>query len=118
METEEERENTVKNEENEEESDEESGCAVFSSSPLTPEDPSSSPCSQPALIDLSVSHGKSFWVSAVVCVKISQTVAVTAVAMSSVVDPDPDPDRHPWPADPDRDPYLFQPNFKLSYTFS
>ncbi|MFN9941152.1 MAG: hypothetical protein ACK56I_16905 [bacterium] len=64
METEEERENTVKNEENEEGSEEESGCAVFSSSPLTPEDPSS-PGSQPALIDLSVSHGKSFWVSAV-----------------------------------------------------
>jgi hypothetical protein len=64
METEEERETTVKNEDNEEESDEESGCAVFSSSPLTPEDPSS-PCSQPALIDLSVSHGKSFWVIAV-----------------------------------------------------
>ena len=64
METEEEREKKVNNEENEEESDEESGCAVFSSSPLTPEDPSS-PGSQPALIDLSVSHGKSFWVSAV-----------------------------------------------------
>ncbi len=115
METGEEREK--KNEENEEESDEESGCAVFSSSPLTPEDPSS-PGSQPALIDLSVSHGKSFWVSAVkscsVCVSKFWNICRNSggydqccgsgSGWSGVLLPDPDPDRHPWPADPDRDP--------------
>ncbi len=94
METEEEREKKVKNEENEEEeSDEESGCAVFSSSPLTPEDPSS-PGSQPALIDLSVSHGKSFWVSAVECVSVCVSKCWNIYSnsgdyMTSVVDPDP-----------------------------
>ncbi len=50
-------------EEEEEESEEEgSGCAVFSSSPLSPEDLSPR-SSQAAPIDLSVSHCKSYWVS-------------------------------------------------------
>jgi hypothetical protein len=29
-----------------------------------------------------------------------------------------DPDWHPGPANPDPDPYIFQPNVKLNYTFS
>ena len=58
-------EEEVKENKEDEEEEEGRGCAVFSTSPLSPEALSLSSSSQPdsVHIDLSVSHGKSYWVS-------------------------------------------------------